>query len=276
MLKQVTTIPLLASFLLVSSCTKDAADYAEEACYKYGVSTYDKNNNKVYECKQSGNVLFLILIAVALFAALSYAVTQSGRGGGNTSKEKTKILVSQFIQEANFITTTIKRKYILGDNRQIQLTPFAENASGTVYLPDLTTATGPTVGFYTKEISGFTDYLRPSSELTITTSSGWSIIYNSQLVHDGVDVGTTLGDTFLRISSLTEAACTEINKNLHGTTNIGSFSGSWGSSNAYNHLSHAGYGGGGAWLDRTNITYLPGCNASSSYNRAYYELIKQN
>jgi len=65
------------------------------------------------DARESGNVLFLILIAVALFAALSYAVTQSSRSGGNESTgEKSIISGAQVTQYPAGVRTSIVRMLI--------------------------------------------------------------------------------------------------------------------------------------------------------------------
>ena len=62
---------------------------------------------------ECGNVLFLILIAVALFAALSYAVTSSTRsGGGDAGRETNLIKTAQITQYPASIRTSIVRMVI--------------------------------------------------------------------------------------------------------------------------------------------------------------------
>lgn len=63
---------------------------------------------------ESGNVLFLILIAVALFAALSYAVTSSTRGGGDANSETSLISSAQLTQYPATIRTSVVRMIIGG------------------------------------------------------------------------------------------------------------------------------------------------------------------
>lgn len=62
---------------------------------------------------ENGNVLFLILIAVALFAALSYAVTQSSRSSSSdASRENARLIASNFMSLFSQIDSAVTRLQI--------------------------------------------------------------------------------------------------------------------------------------------------------------------
>ncbi len=61
-----------------------------------------------------GNALFLILIAVALFAALSYAITTSSRSGGRgTSAENARLVAGQIFQYASEMRAAVQRLQLI-------------------------------------------------------------------------------------------------------------------------------------------------------------------
>ncbi|MDD9900430.1 MAG: hypothetical protein OXT65_05585 [Alphaproteobacteria bacterium] len=69
---------------------------------------------KTQSSGENGNALFLILIAVALFAALSYAVTQSGKsGGGGAGRELANLAASQVLQDFSAIEHAINKMMLL-------------------------------------------------------------------------------------------------------------------------------------------------------------------
>ncbi len=77
------------------------------------MNMFKKNRKDIRN--ESGNVLFLILIAVALFAALSYAVTQSTRSGGGGAASETNLVNSaQITQYPAGMRTALVRMVIKG------------------------------------------------------------------------------------------------------------------------------------------------------------------
>ena len=63
--------------------------------------------------KERGSVLFIILLAVALFAALSYAVTSSTRStGGDASKETNALNAAQMVQYTSVLDNQLMRMRI--------------------------------------------------------------------------------------------------------------------------------------------------------------------
>ena len=94
----------------------------------------------------AGNVLFMILIAVVLFAALSYAVMQSDRGGvNNLDGETVKLRASYLLQYATSVENAIMRLRIsnrctatetTGNQISFHIPPFTGLTSTTYFNPN--------------------------------------------------------------------------------------------------------------------------------------------
>lgn len=176
----------------------------------------------------AGNALFLILIAVALFAALSYAITQSSRGGGGgVNAEKLRLETSRLMQQGAAIENAVTRAQLGGGIAQARLNRTALNAAGTVYNPDTTTSTGAIVGLFNKP-DGFMDAVSPPTAIRGGGIDGvnwwenytWILGLNIAVRIGGTHAGTALGDQWLFAGPLTEQACRAINLQLRGSNAV--------------------------------------------------------
>lgn len=96
--------------------------------------------------KERGNVLFLILIAVALFAALSYVVVHSSRtSAGSVDQEGIKLKAAKILQYVSSVRVATQRLYVSGKHiDEIQIHKTGEQTA--VCDPDPLCVFGPTGG----------------------------------------------------------------------------------------------------------------------------------
>ncbi len=159
---------------------------------------------------ESGNVLFLILIAVALFAALSYAVTQSTRSGAGSSDNETSLINSaQLTQYPAGIRTAVVRMMIggvdignLSFNAPSDFTNLGTNLAWGVFYP-----TG-----------GGATYAEAPVDVMATGPGVWHFNLENQIDLVGTTGGAgptdTSADLIAFLPGISKSVCTKINSEL--------------------------------------------------------------
>lgn len=177
--------------------------------------------------RQSGNALFLILIAVALFAALSYAITQSGRGGGNITKETRQLQVAQLLQYVGSVSTAVTRITTIGGHVKLDVDFVghgSDNARCTVDTCEL---------FNTAAFGASFQDPDPAWLIADNADARWGEWRAPSTPVSGV--GSTSPDMTLIINFVREDFCQEINRQVglgttipqatNGINTFGTFSG---------------------------------------------------
>jgi len=174
--------------------------------------------------KQQGNVLFLILIAVVLFAALSYAVTLSSRSGAESNKEALNVALSEVFNHFAQVRVAIQRITFSGTctDKTIRFWHVSrERATNDNFYGD---GSDTQCQIFHPDGGGVPYQTRPE-ELDTSTSAEYGIISNRI-----AEIGTTNNDVdsdgqgtaadLLIIANLPRAACVVANERL-GVENPG-------------------------------------------------------
>lgn len=161
---------------------------------------------------EKGSVLFFILIAVVLFAALSYAVSnmmRSGMSGGSTSisEERAQIYAGEILDYGRTVRQAVQSLRISNGCRDTEIS-FENNI-----VAGYTNGTNTDCQIFHGDGANI-PWVSPAED--INDGSEW--IFNGSNIVD--EIGTTLPDLILMLPNISTAICTEINT-ASGVSSIG-------------------------------------------------------
>jgi len=231
---------------------------------------------------QRGNILFLILLAVVLFAALAYAVTSSMRGGGkDASSESVKSQAATILAYFSQVEAAIQRMTMTGGLR-IENISFERTVSlygGGSTLADVNgNCTSSACKLFHVDGGGvnllsFEKYANPNP----------SGIANGNFLPGNFDIlmfrwpyaGTDANDLLMRFLFLKPEVCAEIASSLNIPTSVSTTGpllnvvpvSNWDSTYRYLTADQASYAG------KTNMifTYVTGSNGFCHLQHLIYE-----
>jgi hypothetical protein len=176
------------------------------------IKTYPKSSKR-HHLKCAGNVFFLILIAVILFAALGYAVTSSTRGSGDISNEKNLLISAELMSYAGAITQAVDRVIALNNCDETTINFYDPNDYPFNAYTNLDAPADGSCDIF--GVGGSVSYLKPPTELATATGIP---LYNIVPIFNIDGIGDNANPDILFVASVTQAICTSINTR-EGITN---------------------------------------------------------
>ncbi len=219
---------------------------------------------------EKGNVLFLILIAVALFAALSYAVTQSTRsGGGDASKETNLVNAAGITQYPASVKTAITRMVLSNatDPDSLLFNPPSTFSAFTTTYPATNGVFHPTGG-------GATYADAPASVMQSNGAGTWHFNGENQVTNIGTSgaLSTSNADVIAFLSGVKKAVCDSIHTKLGIPLTYATLTGIDVSSDM--NVADPNIDAGGGTIASTELTGQPqGCFQQPANNYVYYHVL---
>lgn len=221
---------------------------------------------------ERGNVLFLILIAVALFAALSYAVTQSTRsGGGDASKETNLVNAAGITQYPASIKTAITRMVISNSTDPDSLlfdTPSTFGSFNATY-PETNGVFYPTGG-------GASYVDAPASVMQNSLLGTWHFNGENQVTNIGTSgtLSASTADVIAFLSGVKKAVCDSIHTKLGIPLTYATLTGINISTDM--NVADPNIDAGGGTITSTELDGQPqGCFQQPANNYVYYHVISE-
>lgn len=173
---------------------------------------------------QRGNILFLILLAVVLFAALAYAVTQSMRGGGrDAGDESARTMAASIIQFAALVENEVSRKMLVDSVKERELafdsTVYKRYTDPASNWPNNPNCASNRCRIFASAGGSVPEQTFEKATLPWTSSTTYASSRSLQgypriARGDVVNVGTSKQDLLLGIMSLRKDVCDAINTAL--------------------------------------------------------------
>lgn len=170
---------------------------------------------------ERGNALFLILIAVALFAALSYAITNSGRGAGSIDKETAQLGASQMMQYGAELERAIQRMHVINgipiENLDFRSDKILNNSGANPNISN-NSCTDTSCQIFHKD-GGNVTFQNFEKYAVLPAPAGWGVTWEKPGHHlpimaGIVGFGSDKAEIAIRIPAIQTNVCNAINRLL--------------------------------------------------------------